>query len=744
MITQMTLANIDEYKHLFDKALQVLWGGQGVMESVDLSSISIDDIPTVADLTYALFQKDLKDKFVLIDGSVSIKEIKDKNIVVYKINSDEEIASITPIEMNTLSEYFASLGTLKERLENPQEDMGQFLALPIDEPMFHIDANTRTIDIPTEFARNGVAVQGDNGAEILYFRINRYFDAIDLSTTSIVIQYELPDEKDPSLQFGTSPALFKQIVSEKIEKKDDYINDYVIFGWELDKKITKNPGNVKFAIRFLLNNGATDEEGKIQYTYSLSTLTTTVGINKALQLNESYLSPDTSVVNNILNRINNSPAPEGIIKLQNPQFELPKSNIEIDFLTKERTDENGDTQYFDELVAQAYGPAGKIDYKWYVDGRRLDEGKQEMFYDKLSREEQEQELPKDYLTYFAYDNSNDLYAVYPLETGETFPSYDTTPLYLRKYKKEITSPGVYTVTAQAIALNGVSSVTTHDKTWTVSHPEDVKLTKTTSSSCVVLQDKGEKQYETTIGVSISNIDSYQKKDGYEVNWYRNYNANNTQPLKDITTLQYTVTIDGTTTPETLKQLQGVYSIEVTGKKNNAKSKKAIEEFIVTLPAMKPNVNIRKNSENDPMQLGENQITLTATSGNSLTAYGSYVGDYQIDQVYTRKLNNTEGTISEPTVIHSTNVDWYKLTGLSANAIQDLGKKAKKGELTLTVLDEYKATNSSVDYEKIETENGKLEVVNALTDSYNYYFCIITNNYNGDTNAASSPIVEVTK
>jgi hypothetical protein len=48
--------------------------------------------------------------------------------------------------------------------------------MPLDEPLFEIDANSRSIAVPSEFSRNGVGVKGDHQAETLYFRVDRYFD----------------------------------------------------------------------------------------------------------------------------------------------------------------------------------------------------------------------------------------------------------------------------------------------------------------------------------------------------------------------------------------------------------------------------------------------------------------------------------------------------------------------------------------------------------------------------------------
>ena len=50
----------------------------------------------------------------------------------------------------------------------------KFLRLPLDEPLFEIDANSRKINVDaTPFKTNGLSVQGDNLAETIFFKITR-------------------------------------------------------------------------------------------------------------------------------------------------------------------------------------------------------------------------------------------------------------------------------------------------------------------------------------------------------------------------------------------------------------------------------------------------------------------------------------------------------------------------------------------------------------------------------------------
>lgn len=87
------------------------------------------------------------------------------------------------VAINSLEDYFCLI-----------EDLvgyggRQYTMLPLDEECFKIHANERIIEVPDAFKKNGIAVQGDEVAEIIYFKIDRYFDFVDLNNTDIYIQW---------------------------------------------------------------------------------------------------------------------------------------------------------------------------------------------------------------------------------------------------------------------------------------------------------------------------------------------------------------------------------------------------------------------------------------------------------------------------------------------------------------------------------------------------------------------------
>ena len=65
-----------------------------------------------------------------------------------------------------------------------------YMMLPLDETTFAINANTRSISTPKI-----VTLQNDQIAETVVFTIDRFFDYMDLSETTCIVQYITADNK---------------------------------------------------------------------------------------------------------------------------------------------------------------------------------------------------------------------------------------------------------------------------------------------------------------------------------------------------------------------------------------------------------------------------------------------------------------------------------------------------------------------------------------------------------------------
>ena len=211
---------------------------------------------------------------------------------------DEAGLYVPKSRITTIEKYFSYLPELIKLGDATSNDeykvlhsLGRrYTILPIDEDLFDIDANARVINVPGSFVRNGIAVQGDELSEVLYFRIDRFFDAADLDQTDIYIQWTRPDGES-----GVSKPWVVDIESEP---------NKIIFGWALSSSITKLTGTLRFAVRFF--KWASDETGKLSYSWATQTQTATIKSTLDFTLGSSDYLAELNTDNTIIGRIQNS------------------------------------------------------------------------------------------------------------------------------------------------------------------------------------------------------------------------------------------------------------------------------------------------------------------------------------------------------------------------------------------------------------------------------------------------------
>lgn len=214
------------------------------------------------------------------------EDFKDKNIYQY----DEELREIvgdkfTPgvSSITTLEEYYYYLNILKTVKTSTDEYYWmRFIQLPLDEPHFVIDADKRSISIPSVFKSNGIGVQGDHMAEVVFFEINRFYDYMDLDQCKIYVQWEAPK---------TQNGIQVSEVCYKRAYVDTDSTDKLMFAWAISDALTQNAGTLKFSIRFFKEKEGSDSE-EFQLEYSYSTLTATVTVQQSMSLNLAELTED--------------------------------------------------------------------------------------------------------------------------------------------------------------------------------------------------------------------------------------------------------------------------------------------------------------------------------------------------------------------------------------------------------------------------------------------------------------------
>lgn len=179
----------------------------------------------------------------------------------------------------TSSEYLSLL----YRIQDPNRPV-QAIILPSDERVYEVDLNTRVVEAP-----ECITLKEDHNAETVYFKMDRYFDNIDLARPdiTILIQYENASKsKTDKGYFYCSPFIDIATYAEE---------DKILFPWVIEEPVTAYSGTVKFSIR--IYSIARTEEDEYSFKLNLSTLTSTFKVLAGLDVlsttnNYSY-TPDT-------------------------------------------------------------------------------------------------------------------------------------------------------------------------------------------------------------------------------------------------------------------------------------------------------------------------------------------------------------------------------------------------------------------------------------------------------------------
>lgn len=413
-----------------------------------------------------------------------------------------------------MEEYYHWLPFLLDKDEEGNKIPNKFTILPLDEPHFTINANTRAIGIPDEFKKNGVAVQGDELAEIVYFEIDRFFDAMDLNNCNILIQWETP--KGPN---GIIKGVSKEYVRD-IESKPNKL----IFGWALDKNITNASGKLKFSVKFYeLDEVEKDGKTVSIIVYSFNTLTANVTIHPSIELdlaNEGSYIVSENAANSLLERLE-----PGVI-VGNAEAAEPKF---LDFPYGEGgEDEDGYDVGEDgtlALFALAYSPdTGVIEYDWRKRELSLDNEltgtiktikyDSEKDYVPVSFEDLEKELndsstadkTKHRIIFNKIDESFSVIGTgeFVINSGDKFKGQ---ALFEKKAKLVVDKPGVYSVRAKNHIANSLKSIASTnfgaDKVVILKRPEDIKMIAGEVANKHFIEDGSAKlapKYEDGVGI----------------------------------------------------------------------------------------------------------------------------------------------------------------------------------------------------------------------------------------------------
>ena len=263
--------------------------------------------------------------------------------------------------IDSFESYYANIVEIAALATNFHNAPYKYFLMPLDEPLFEIDANKRTISVPAHFSKNGVGVYGDHMAEVLYFAVDRYFDYQDLfSVDEIVINWQFRPSnasRNAAVETKTSIALAPD---------DTFEPGKIVFGWVITNEMTPSKGTLTFSVSFLKRTGDV-------YEYVLNTQMTSVVINDSLVLEDP--SALDSMARPVFERLMNSRYTiDNVTPLVDPSFRtapiLDDHDAVIGFGGLDPVANFGIENGIEdsELVLQAIGYSaddGNIKYTWH-------------------------------------------------------------------------------------------------------------------------------------------------------------------------------------------------------------------------------------------------------------------------------------------------------------------------------------------------------------------------------------------
>lgn len=573
--------------------------------------------------------------------------------------------------------------------------------LPVDEEVFDINANTREITVPSLFKTYGISVKGDEFAEIIYFRIDRFFDAMDLDTADIYIQWTTSSGIS-----GISMPWVVDIVSEP---------NKIIFGWALSSNITQATGALKFAIRFV----KWSDDSKTKIAYSWSSLAQSAAIKDSLDFTLGggdyieELDSDALIIGRIQSCITNVTNREDAVE---PIWVLNLPNIADLALNEE-----GKETYTLKVQANSTD-GGIVSYYWKEanNAQRLENSDDVQIDIVFEATKDEEPLNKIYYIAEATDGVT-AYKQYDVSNLNT--DLDETPASKGLFEKiaicTISNIGAYS--AGAInSKTGHNSTAVESNICVIPTPVEPTIEKDIQTSAIVEKNSA---YSTVLEVVASNEETNGSQNGkLTCQWYKNADAisdeqaeniylrdewnEETQeskltpylPIEGAEDFNLAIEFDEDLAPS---DVEGTYMAVVTNYKNKTPVTKETSVCRVSYPAEAPVLSY-------PIILSENESGVVGIRFDDPISMAGVRVEIDADWL---ALNNISDNLT---------YQWFK-----TNAVQDSDEE----------------TENDTEDELIEGANSFKYVP---TEIGRRYYCKVTNHKNGTSAFVLSPEFSVTR
>lgn len=137
-----------------------------------------------------------------------------------------------------------------------------YYRIPSDEPIYEIDLNTREVQVP-EF----LSVLEDHNAEVIWFKVDRFYDDVDLYGSTCWIQYRNALKEE-----------FVAVVKPRVIVESNH--DILYIPWPICGPATRAAGNITFSFQFFKMS-----EDQKRVFYSIHTKPATGKILHGLHVN---------------------------------------------------------------------------------------------------------------------------------------------------------------------------------------------------------------------------------------------------------------------------------------------------------------------------------------------------------------------------------------------------------------------------------------------------------------------------
>lgn len=525
----------------------------------------------------------------------------------------ESVLDVPSGSINTLDEYFLNMDALRTQEKSEGYSL-RFSRMPVDEPPFAIDANTRQIDIPASFKKNGIAVIGDHLAEVIYFTIDRYYDTWDLldPKVQVVAQWSFVSG-GKTVRSGVSIIAPDESSSGSSIRKDAKVfaaEDKIMFGWPINNTIAQEAGSIKFSIRlFKIDEG--------HLVFNMNTIPTTVEIKNSLD----FVDANGNLLENAIDDINllewrfkdGLGYTGGIHGANDPEYVIPLSfyDSETETLTEADTtvvpikmdlDENGELIF--GLLATGNGT--DITYTGYYKADNTEATFVQKAIDDIYfvTEDEEAQLGKTY-----YVIENDEYIDSHVETGTSFvpEEEEELPTYYEKIPGlTATATGEYYISITNIRKPS-NEDTEGEYTWskaTISSPKVLvpgPASPSIEAPASAYLDRDNKLYITITGSTEQTGDKIT------------YTLGDLQPVEGQESGEpYTFFVGQITgtQEDPVNMFREEYTATVVATRNNASSAPVTATIVATYPTEAPAVLVTDGNNNSTTSTGTIYASIT--------------------------------------------------------------------------------------------------------------------------------------